>query len=85
MSSSLEERSDKENQRNLERFTPLFYQLKKSGESSSGNHSMKCQIIGQEVGAYPFPKGARQSRNDNLNSEANPDSRNDLPPCNLLS
>jgi len=63
MNSSLHGRTEKDNQRNLERFTPLLYQLKKSGESISGNHSMKCDIIGQEVGAYPYPKEDRESGN----------------------
>lgn len=57
MSSNLSDRSDEENQRNLERFTPLIYQLKKSGDSSSPTHSMKCDVIGQEPGVYPYPSG----------------------------
>ena len=65
MSNKLEDRSDEENQRNLERFSPLMYQLKKSGESASSNHSMRCDIVGQEVGAYPYPSGdKRESPNE---------------------
>jgi len=55
MSSNLSDRSEEENQRNLERFTPLLYSLKKSTDNSGQTHSMKCDIIGQEPGMYPYP------------------------------
>ena len=86
MGSSLSSRSEEERQRIKERFTPLMYQLKKSGESSSGNHTMKCDIIGQEVGAYPYPKEDRGTGNDfPEEEEETPIRKTDLPPCGLLS
>jgi len=64
MSSTFEERSEEENQRNLERFAPLQYQLKKSSGASGQNHSQQNELIGQEPGVYPYPKGdQRQTPN----------------------
>jgi hypothetical protein len=60
--------SSENEQRNLERFTPLMYQLKKSGESNSPTHAMKCDVVGQEPGCYPYPKAdQRVSPNENEN------------------
>jgi hypothetical protein len=57
MANTLSERSDEENQRNLERFSPLMYQLKQGGTSNSNNHPRMNELIGQEPGAYPYPSG----------------------------
>ena len=77
MSSDLSNRSDEENQRNLERFSPLMYQLKKSTGASGQTHSMKCDIIGQEPGYYAYPSGdKRSSPNDAEDTEAAP---SDIP------
>ena len=70
MSSNLSDRSDRENQKNLERFSPLLYQLKKSGDSSSMIHSMKCDIIGQEPGAYPYPSNTTRTSPNSITEES---------------
>jgi len=84
MSSKLSDRSEEENQRNLERFTPLMYQLKKSGNSESPTHSMRCDVIGQEPGSYPYPSGdGRVSANDTGQSQENDEEDDDtsnVPP-----
>jgi len=71
MSSKISDRSDEENQRNLERFSPLLYQLKKTGESTSPTHSQKCDIIGQEVGAYPYPSNDKRQSPNSVKEEEN--------------
>jgi hypothetical protein len=71
MASNLEDRSTEENQRNIERFTPLMYQLKRSGPSVSQNHSQKQDIIGQEPGAYPYPSGDGRISSNNLGETDN--------------
>jgi len=70
MSSTLSGRSDEENQRNLERFSPLLYQLKKSGNSNSNNHAMRSEVVGQEPGAYPYPSGDQRSSPNSTESES---------------
>jgi hypothetical protein len=70
MASDLEGREDSENQRNLERFSPLMYQLKKSGNSNSNNHSQRNEIVGQEPGAYAYPSGDKRSSPNSTASES---------------
>jgi hypothetical protein len=65
MGSTLEERSESENQINLSRFSPFQFQLKKSSGASGQNHSQQCEILGQEPGAYPYPKGDRRVTQNN--------------------
>jgi hypothetical protein len=74
MGSTLSGRSDEENQKNLERFSPLLYQLKKSGESTSPTHSMKCDIVGQEPGCYPYPSGDQRQSPNSVKTEEQDDS-----------
>jgi hypothetical protein len=69
MSSKLSDRSDEENQRNLERFSPLLYQLKQSGDSNGQTHSKKCDIIGQVPGSYPYPSGDQRQSPNNVEEE----------------
>lgn len=66
MSSNMSDRSNIENRHNLERFSPLMYQLKKSTSSSGITHSMKCDVIGQEPGAYAYPSGDKRSSPNNF-------------------
>ena len=81
MGSALSDRSEEEKRRNLERFTPLLYQLTKSGESTSMVHSMKCDIIGQEPGAYPYPVENRISSNETSSGEEETVEIEIPPPC----
>jgi hypothetical protein len=70
MSSTLSGRSDKENQRNLERFSPLLYQLKKSGGGDGQTHSQQNEVVGQQPGCYPYPRGdQRESPKDEIVDE----------------
>ena len=57
MSSKFSDRSEEENQRNLERFNPLMYQMKGSTDAASPTRSSTCDIVGQEPGCYAYPSG----------------------------
>jgi len=81
MGSTLSERSAEENLKNLERFTPLLYQNKKSGNAISTTHSMYCEIVGQEPGEYPYPIENRISSNETSSGEEEEIVIDVNPPC----
>lgn len=69
MSSTLSERSDSENQRNLERFTPLLYQMGGSTDSEGITRSASFEIVGQEPGAYAYPSNEKRISGNGFNTE----------------